>query len=515
LTREGVEAAGPAFKEAIEAFNKIPKTDPSYRKAQSRIGEAMVLMGNAAGALKHIDGFLKSNAEFFNDENTRGGLRQPMGLAIFWMANAHDELKQYDKVVSTLKDFESRFKDAELTNFFARVRFLRVTALLNGKNLKDAEKQASLLRKESPSSAWTTQACLAVANGLYASATELAKTGDTERSKSVQQRSVDLYDFWVNNSTDPTAENYQFVGQLHFDIGDLSKATAMWEKALTMFQGAGEKGAAENILIYLANILIKQERYAEALPKFEALFVKKQKDLSTLREVYGAIQLRPTGVAADVHEKKIGEMVGKIVGLAAGDNAALKGEAKRATSGGKLDSEKLLRAFDQSGDTRNALAAATAFTILGDSPTMNSQLRNTTFKLVKTSPDLMAGLARCYSELGQSKLEYPIRAINLYAMLIRAAKPSDGAPPPRPRGTRYSESWFEWKYQLCTVYFNLGSSLKLEDPLKTVCAYIKSMTTLDELARAEEERKGFEKLFQELRDKADSALRKIGKGGCE
>lgn len=505
--------AAEAFKEAIDLFAKIPATESRYRNAQSRIGECLVTSGKPEEGLKHLQEFIRKNLEFWQDPNTPARERLSWGWALFWIANAQDDLKQYAKVVDTLKDFETAFEGAGLDSTFPRVRYLRVSALVKAARGDEAEKEARRLMKENEESGWTVPAVLTSANELQTRAARAAQEGDRKTSVDLRKRCVDLYDFWIRRSSGAGPDDYTFVGQLHETLGNGQRAAELWTKAREMYLSRGDAEKAELLTVYLSGLLVGEGRFAEALPQFESLFIRTPDDVSTLREVFDRLKSKPSAVELSVHQDRVKKVLGKIVEAVAKDpaGAALASEARRFAGGG--DTEALLRLFADTPDQRRALAAATAFTLLGEDPNMPAELKIAVFGLVKRSPDLMANLARCYDELWLSDVAYSIRALNLYSTLVDSAPAADAGRDDA--SARYGEKWFDWKFRLTRLYLNIGLKYQNETALKTVCGILRAMETVNEIPRANKAREDLGKEFLALRDQADQGLRKMGKEGCK
>lgn len=511
------ERAAAAYREAIDGFRKLDAKDPLYRMAQARIGEALVSWGKSDEGLKHLQDFLRTNAEYWKDPNTAPAEKQSWGWAVFWIASAHSNQKQFPKVVETLEGFEAAYAGAKLEVFFPRIRYLRATALKESGKGDEAEKVARLMIKENADSGYTPQATLVSANDLQARAANEAQAGNRKAAADLRKRALELYDFWIARSSGITADNYKFVGQLHDWAGDGDKAAELWGKALTMYEAAGNEEDSELIKVYLSGLLVGQGKYAEALPKFEDLFVKTPDTVEPIREVFQAMVRVPSRVDVGVHREKVKKQLGRIAEMLAKDPdvAALAPEAKRAAAGAgtEAETEMMIRIFADKPEQRRALARAMAFTILGESAELVIEVKVATFGLVKRQPDLMSNIARCYEELWLTEGEYGLRALNIYGTLIEAAKSAEpGVDDP---GARYSERWFDWKYRWTRLFLNLGVKYQLEAALRTVCAIHKSMATVDELKRADVARENFSKEFQSLKDQADAALRKMNREGCK
>jgi tetratricopeptide (TPR) repeat protein len=511
----GDVAKGQAtLKEAIDLFGKVGAKDPSYGHAQAHIGEALVLSGNPQEALKHLQAYIARNLADWNNPATPPRQRQPWGMAVYWIANAYDALKQPAKVIETLDGYEKRFKDSALEATIPGVRFLRITALVKAGRGPEAEKETDQLVADSPDNPWTPSACLATASDLKVQADKAHHEGNQKGYLDLKVRSGKYYDFWVRRSSDAGADQMTFVGQLMQEIGNQTRAAELWQKAMDIYRRQGNAKMVETLTINLSGLLVNQGRYAEALPQFESLFVKTPDDVQPLRDCYEALRHRPVNVEAPIWDKKVKDTL-TVIGLVLAkdpDGAAQSGEAKKAAVDG--NTEVLIRAYADTPDLRRALARATSLTILGNDSTMPPDLRNAVFQLVKRTPDLLAHLARCYEELATTSPENPIRAVNIYSMLIESSPaPEDpDAPPP---GSKYSESWFGWKFHWAKVFLTTGIAYKHEGSLRTVCDIIRNMETLNELKRADRERQDMGKEFAALRDQADSALRGLSKEGCK
>ncbi len=513
--QERAEEAAAAFQEAIALLKAIPESEAQHRTAQSRIGECLVLMGKPEDAAKHIEGFLAKWASYFNDANTPPPQRQPQGWGTFWLANARFDLGRHDRVVEALKDFETRFAGAGLDNALPRIRFLRVRSLLELKGrLAEAEKEALALKDGTPDSPWTASACLGVANALVNERAAAAEQ-DPQVAKEMLGRAVDLYDFWIASAEAAGPEMHVYVGKMNQEAGRLDRASAEFEIALKQHEAAGDKEAAETVRVHLVDILIDQQRYEDALPKLERLFVKPQTDLSSVREFLKVISAPPPGTEASVYQGEVKKFLAAAVARASllPAGAPLKARAEGVVASANPDKEDLMRVYDGAGpDGITALAAGLALTKLGESSTMSPNVRNATFELVKRTPDLMYSLARCH-EARATKIESAISAVNLYQLLIESAPVSDEEK--KPEGTKYSGRWFEWRLHHMGIYRTLGVALKADGPLRTVCALFKSMATLDEVTKADKVKPGLRKQFEQVRDEADAALRRLGKDGCE
>ncbi|MCK6481115.1 MAG: hypothetical protein L6R43_13530 [Planctomycetes bacterium] len=505
-------AAEKAFAECIELFRKVTDKDRYYLNAQSRIGESMVAMGKTDEGMKFLQAFVAKHLEYWKDPNTPTRERQAWGWAVLWIANGHADLKQPAKVVETLADFERSFAAAGLDATFPRVRYLRVLALVDAGRSADAEKECRVLLKENEDSGWTVPAALRVANDLQSQGAKAKGGGDAKASLDLRRRAVEFYEFWLRRSSDVGADQLTFIGQIYNDVlKEPARAAELWTRALKLYEEKGDAEKAELLTVYLSSLLVEQGNYAEALPKFERLFIKVPENIDSLREVFDQLRRRPANVEKTVHEKNVKDLLGKIAEMTATDAAVanLASEARRAASLG--DADIMVRAFSDTPDTRKGLATATAFILLGEN--LPPELKVAVFGLVKRQPDLMSNLGRCYDELWLTKPEFPFRALNLYSTLLDSAPPGyEGEEVP---GARYSERWFDWKVRMTRLWFNIGTKFSLEPALRTVCGIVKAMETVNEYDRAEKARQGLSREFQALKDQADMALSKLGKEGCK
>ncbi len=511
------ERAAAAYRDAIENFRKIGDKDNFFRNAQSRIGEALVSGGRTDEGLRHLQDFVRKNTEFWKDANTPARERQSWGWALFWIATAHNNQRQYAKVVETLEGFEAAFEGASLGTTYPRVRYLRTSALKEAGRGEEAEKVARLMIKESPDSGWTPQAALLAANDLQARGARASQAGDRKAAADLRKRALELYDFWIERSPGITADNYTFVGQLHDWAGDGEKAAEHWSKALRMYEDAGDEDDSEKIKVFLSGLLVSQGKYAQALPQFEDLFVKAPESVEPIRDLFRALLLIPSKVEPGVHREKVRKELGRMADMLAKDpvGAPLASEARRAASGAgtETETEMMIRVFADKPEQRRALARATAFTVLGEDANLVAEVKVAAFGLVKRSPDLMSNLARCYEELWLTEAEYGIRALNLYGTLLESAPPLevDKDTP----GSRYTERWFDWKFRMTRLYLNIGLKYQNAPALRTVCGILRSMDTVEELVRADKVRENFKKEFLSLKDQADAALRKMSQEGCK
>ncbi len=508
-------AADKSFAEAMEEFRKVGDKERFYLNAQSRIGECLVTAGRTGEGLKFLQEFIQKNAAYWADPNTPVRERQAWGWAVLWIANAYDDLKQPAKVVETLEEFEKRFEGAGLANTYPRIRYLRSGALVDAGRVEDAEKECRLILKEHENSGWAVPAALKVANALQSAGAKAKGAGDRKASVDLRRRAVEFYEFWLRRSSTVGADQYTFVGQIYEEVlEDHARAAELWTKALKLYEEAGNEEMAEKLTVFLSSLLVSQGNYAEALPKFERLFVKVPESVDSLREVFDRLKQKPSNVELTVHQKAMKDTLGKIAEAVSLDAtvASLASEARRAASLGEPDI--MVRAFSDTPETRKGLATAAAFTILGENPAMIAELRVAVFGLVKRQPDLMSNLARCYDELWLTKAEYPIRALNLYTTLIESAPPAFASGEDAP-GARYSERWFDWKFRMTRLYLNIGKKYSSEPALRTVCGLVKAMETVTELEKADLARENFAKEFLALRDQASVELVKLGKEGCK
>jgi tetratricopeptide (TPR) repeat protein len=509
------EGSVAAFAKAIELLGRIPAKESLYHRAQSRIGECLVLSEKPDEGRKHLEAFLQKNAAFFADPNTPPARRQPQGWAMFWLATAYNDMKQPAKVIEVLADFENKFKGASLENSIPRVRYLRIRAMDAAGRLADAEKEILALRNDSPESPWTAPAALAVASALYHGQSRMKET-DPTGAKSMLGRAADLYDFWLAGTPEPSSDNFVFVGKVNQEVGHFDRASEALAKALTMEETARNTDKADTIRANLVGLLIDQEKYAEALPRLEHLFIKPQADLSALRAFFTALDTRHPSIDLGVHKEGVKKALQGIVARASllPAGAPIKEKAERIVQAADPNVEQLMAAYDDAGPAaRTALANGCALGTLASTNALSPNVRTTTFELVKRTPDLMSHIARCH-EAQATKIDSGITAINLLQMLIESAPSSD--PEVRVDGHRYTARWFEWKYRLMGVYRTLGISLNQDRPLQTVCDLYRSMTTLNEIQMAEAIRPGFGKKFDALRDEVETALRRLGKtGGCQ
>jgi tetratricopeptide (TPR) repeat protein len=507
------QRAQELFQSAIDDFAKIDTKDDLYKMAQARIGQARVQMGKPQEGLAFLEALVTKNLADWSNPATPAGQKRPWGWAVFWMAMAQDDLKQPAKAVELLADYEKRFAGAGLETTYPRVRFTRIDGLVKAARTPEAEKECAGLMKDSPDNPYCSQASLVVANALKSAGDKAHKEGNKKAETDLMTRSAELYYFWVKRSSAAGAEEHKFVGSLFADIGDVTRAAELWEKALDIYTREKKAKDAETITIYLAGLLVGQGKYAEALPKFEELFIKTPNDVAVVRETFEWLKRRPSNVAQAQHDEAVKKQLALIADMLAKDpaGAAGAGEAKKAAATG--ETEPLVRAFADSPDMRRALARATALVMLGYDAAMPAERKNAVFALVKRTPDLMSNLARCYEELATAADGNPIRAINIYSTLIDAAPDPEGeAPQP---GQKYSERWFGWKYRWINVYLATGTAYKQEVWLRIVCDLVKSMETTNQLQRSDKERPDFSKDFVTLRDKADNVLRSLGKEGCK
>jgi tetratricopeptide (TPR) repeat protein len=510
--RGGAEAL---YADAMATFRKIGEKDAKYRMAQVSIGECLVTMGKHQEGLQHLAAYLSARTEDAAKDAPVPD-RQAYGWATYWSGEAHHLLKAPEKVIEVFADFEERFQGAQLDAFVPRVRFLRVQNFAASNRVAEAEAQAEVLRKESPDHVRTPDAALVVANELIQAAAKKAAGGDAKGAEAQKRKALGWYDFWLQRTGSPTADNFTRIGEFHSDVGNIEKAAEYWTKALEMYTKAGNSKDAETLTVYLAGLLVDAGRYAEALPKFEILFVKTPEDITPLREVFEQLKRRPSNIAAPVHEENLKKVMAEVERAIAKDpSPAIAGQAadvKKAAASG-LDVEMLVRAFVDKPEQRRALASAAVESILGFNAAMPPDLRAAVFNLVNRRPDLMSKLARCYQELAGADARNPIRAVNLYAALIESAQ--DDFTEPRKAGSKYSERWFDWKLNWAKVYLATGTQHKAEVWLRVVCDIVKAMTTLKENELAEKARAGSWKAFEEVRDTADQELRKLGKDGCK
>lgn len=515
LAQGDAAGAEAAFKEAMATYAKVGEKESKYRLAQVAIGECLVAMGKPADGLQHLGAYLAAR----KDEGGKDAPppdRQAYGLAVYWIADAHQGMKDAAKVLDALADFEDRFQGASLEVYFPRVRFLRVQNLVAAKRGSEAEAEAEALRKESPDHSVTPLAALVVANDLIQRSAKAEAAGDRNGSREIKRRALDWYDWWLKRTASPTADNYTRVGEFHSDIGSVERAAEYWTKSLEMYTKDGNAKEAELLTVYLAGLLVDSGRFAEALPKFEVLFVKTPDDIVPLREVFEQLKRRPSNVPAPTHDENLQKIMAEVEKSIAKDPdpaiARQAADVERAASSG-LDVELLVRAFVERPEQRRALAQAAVESILGFNAAMPIELRVAVLNLVNRRPELMSNLARCYQELAGADSRNPIRAVNLYSALIESAQ--DDFTEPKKPGSRYSERWFDWKYRWAKVYLATGIQHKAEVWLRVVCDIVKAMGTLGEDDKAEKVRPGFKKEFQALRDQADTELRKLGKDGCK
>jgi tetratricopeptide (TPR) repeat protein len=500
---------------AIGEVRKLDPKDGYFAIAQARIAECLFLLGRNEEVLKHVDAFVAKNREEWDNPATPARQRQPWGYAVFWAASAHDGMKAHGKIVSALEGFESRFKGAGLEPFYPRVRELRIRGLLAAGKGPDAERECDVLLKENPGDENTVKAALSVANDLKVRADRARKEGDRKAEEALRRRAVRLYDAWIDASEGATADNYKFVGVLHEELGNADRAAVLWQKSHDLYRAAGDEKMAETLTIYLAGLLVGQGRYAEALPRFETLFVRVPEDIQGLRTVLNlVVKSRPGNVAAPVWDKKAKECLDRIAALLAKDPAGLPAAAEAKRAAGAMDPEILVRACADTPELRLALARAAASVLLGADASWPAEHRNAILGLVKRTPDLMSNLARCYDELASAAPENPIRAVNLYAVLIEAAGDPEDPENPAP-GQKYSDRWFDWKYRWIRTHLVTGTAHKNAEWLTVVCALVRSMDILGEIKRAGLASADAGKRFEELRTQADAALRALGKEGCK
>lgn len=510
--RAGAEAS---FTEAITIFRKIGEKDAKYRMAQVSIGEALIESGKHQDGLQHLSNYLASR----KDDGAKDAPvpdRQAHGWATLWLAEAHDNLKAPEKVIETLADYEDRYQGAQLDAYFPKARYLRVLNFVAAKRGPEAEAQAELLRKETPDHTTVPNAALAVANELIQRSGKATVAGDPKGAEALKRKALAWYDFWLARSPAPTADYYTRIGEFHGEVSNIEKAAEYWTKALDMYTKAGNDKDAETLTVYLAGLLVASGRYAEALPKFEVLFVKTPGDITPLREVFEQLKRRPSNVAATIHDENIKKIMADVEKSIAKDPDATiarqAADVKKAAATG-LDVELLVRAFVDKPEQRRALATAAVESILGFNAAMPTDLRVAVLSLVNRRPELMSNLAKCYQELAGADPRNPIRAVNLYSALIESAQ--DDFNEPKKPGSKYSERWFEWKFRWAQVYLATGKQHKAEVWLRVVCDIVKGMGTLKEDDLAEKTRPGFKKEFYNLRDEADAELRKLGKEGCK
>lgn len=511
------EESAASYAKAVDLFGRLAEKEPLHLKAQSRIGECLVLANRAEDARKHLEAFLKKNATYFNDANTPPPRRQPQGWGIFWLANAYSELKQPAKVVEILTDFEKRMEGASLDNTIPRVRYLRVQALVSSNRTADAEKEVAALKSEAPDNAWTAPAALAVANALYQEYTK-EKDKDPVGAKSSLGRAVDLYDFWIGRTESPSPDHHLFVGRMNQELGRFERATQELEEALRQEVEARNDDKADSIRVNLVELLIDQQEYAKALPKLEHLFVKPQADRERLIAFFEALNLRHPSVDLGVHKESVKKAARDAVARAAllPAGAPLKTGAEALINKSDFDATDLVELYNGAGtEALTALASGCALSTLAATNALSPNMRKETFELVKRTPDLMSSLSRCHeAQVSPENINSAFTAINLLQMLIDSAPNSDEEK--RPEGYRYTARWFEWKYRLMAVFRTLGVTSRQDGPLQIVCALHKSMTTLGEIEKAEALQPGMKKKFDSLKDEVEAALRKLGKtGGCE
>jgi tetratricopeptide (TPR) repeat protein len=500
---------------AIAEFRKLDAKDGYFAIAQARIAESLFLLGRNEEVLKHVDAFVAKHQKEWEDPATPARQRQPWGYAVFWAASAHDGMKAHAKIVAALDGFESRFKGAGLEAFFPRARELRIRGLLAAGKGADAERECDVLLKESPGDENTIKAALSVANDLKVRADRTRKEGDRKSEEALRRRAVRLYDAWIDASEGATADNYKFVGVLHEELGNAERASVLWQKSYEMYRASGDEKMAETLTIYLAGLLVGQGRYAEALPRFETLFVRTPEDIQGLRSVLTlVVKSRPGNVAAPVWDKKVKESLERIAALLAKDPAGAPAAAEAKKAAGSMDPEILVRACADTPELRLALARAASTVLLGADAAWPAEHRNAILGLVKRTPDLMSNLARCYDELATAAPENPIRAVNLYAVLIEAAPDAEDPENPAP-GQKYSDRWFEWKYRWIRTHLTTGIAHKNPEWLHVVCGLVRSMDILGEIKRAGLVNVDAGKRFEELRAQADAALRALKMEGCK
>jgi tetratricopeptide (TPR) repeat protein len=500
------------FQEAIELFKRVEPKDAWRKFAQVRIGECMVQMGKPAEARKHLEAFVAdaTNQEDWKVGPARG--RQTWAWAVFWIAMSLDAENQPAKVVGTLEDFEKRFEGASVEVLVPRVRYVRILALTDpavGRGAEGEDEVARLL-KDSPDSPYVPGAAVRVAADLIKRAARARASGDTKVAGECLKRAADLYDLWVRRTPNVPPEQLTFVGQIFFDIANFDRAAELWQSALEIHRKGGNAAEVEKITISLASLLVGQKRYAEALPKFEALFIRTPEDATPLRTVFEEMKRPIANVPKEAQQERNRKLLAAVADALAKDPDGAPGVDQVRKAIPELQTEAIVRAYVDRPEHRLALARALALTLLGNDAAILPGLRAAVFDLVRRSPDLMSNLARCYEELANQDMQYPIRAVNLYNLLVDSAPDEPGVP-----GAKYTERWFDWKYRWTKVYLDTGRTLKQESWLRVVCAIVKGMATLGEDKRADQERAGLGKEFEALRDQADEALKALGKEGCK
>jgi tetratricopeptide (TPR) repeat protein len=516
LMNSGDTARGAALlKEAIDLFAKVDPKDVKYEISQARIGECLVYMKRPEDAVKHLQAFVQKNLAAWGDASTSAPGRQPWGWSLLWLSQAHYDLNQFPKAVEYLEGYETRFQGANLDPFTPQVRNLRISALVKTGKGDEAIRECDQLMKDSPDKGYTIRSTLEVANDLKVRSDKAAAEGNKKAALDLKKRSLPYYDFWIGHSSDIAADQYTFVGSIHFEVESFKGAADNWQKALELFKAQDNVKMVDTLTISLAGLLVGQGRYAEALPQFEALFIPVP-EVEELRTALAAIRRRPNNVPAAVWDKKAKDILDRMAEVLAKDpdGAAKAGEAKKVAAG--AEPEVLVRAYADTPELRRALAKAAALTILGTDANLPPELKAGALALVKRSPELLANIARCYEELATATTENAIRSVNIYSTLIEASPNADDPENPPP-GAKYSEKWFDWKYHWLKVYLTTGTAYKDkgESLLRTVCDVVKGMENLGELKRADLAAQDLGKKFDGLRDQADAALRAIGKEGCK
>ncbi len=282
-------AAKKNYELALERLAGVKKTSILYEKALARAAEVLFKLTEYVKAMASIDAMEKFIADPENvttDPERKANRIQAKAIGTYYRALCQSKLKQPDKVLETLKGYETTYADDNTKAYHAPVILERVRALIEVKNLDEAEKEAIRLRKEFESYGGTPLAFFLVGNAYKAAsdaAADKATKGEVWRGH--LKKAADYLSWYVHHKTQVTAAEWETIGLWYHQLKEWAPAEEALTKALELYNQVLDKlkpdspdavalvKKEDGISVLLSEILIAQEKFAEAKAVFERLLI--------------------------------------------------------------------------------------------------------------------------------------------------------------------------------------------------------------------------------------------------
>jgi hypothetical protein len=321
-------AAGAAYNEALTRLLNTKKSSILYAKAQARIGEVFYKQKKYPEAQKKFAAvftYVNDPKNPTTDPQRQANRLQASAIATFFSARCYKETAEWDKVLSTLDGYETKFADENVRNFHAPVKFERIRAFIQTNQLPEAEQQALSMRTDWPQAEQLPIAFSMLSRAMSAAAKKALETNQKDEWSKLLTKAAEYYSFYIeirmerNPAKTPSWQEHQLIGFWYFDLGDMPNAEPNLEKSYTILLGVIEKMAdsdrkenlklqADSLLQKLSEILLRQKKYGEAKEKLEKLLIPdegarprvldllKEQELSkvALKELMDKIQAIPS-----------------------------------------------------------------------------------------------------------------------------------------------------------------------------------------------------------------------------